>query len=311
MIRKLARPMLASVFIADGVDTLMNQKDHQEGARDLIARVRSITPNAYIKYLPTSEKALVQASAGTKVAAGSLYALGKAPRLAATALTVTQVTTILSRHAFWETQDKAEKKARRTGFLTDLGLLGGLFLATADTAGKPGLAWRANKAGQQANKKIQAALPTRSEAEKRTEAVTESLKAAGETAKEKAEAARVGAVAAAGTTAAYVEDNKDDWRDKAVETFETAKSFVEDNKDDWQEKASELAAEATDKVKALTADASKQTESFRKDAKKQSKALRKSAAKQTKSLRKDAKKQSKALRKSANKVADQALAKVK
>lgn len=230
MIRKFARPLLASVFVADGVDTLINQQDHQEGARELIARVRSVTPNKYLKYVPSEEASVVRLVAGTKVAAGSMYALGKAPRLAATALVAAQVPTILARHAFWETQEPAEKKARRSGFMTDLALLGGLVLATADTAGKPGLAWRAEKAGQQVNKKVQAALPTKSEQEKRAEEISESFKDAGETVKEKAASLR----------------------GLAADAFERAQDFVEANKDDWREQITDLAEDAKKQVEKVT-----------------------------------------------------------
>ena len=271
MIRKFARPMLASVFVADGVDTLMNQKDHEEGARDLIARVRSVTPNQYNKYVPNSEKLVVQVVAGTKVAAGSLYALGKAPRLSATALVAAQVPTMLARHAFWETQDSKEKAARRTGFLTDIGLLGGLFLATADTDGKPGVAWRAEKAGKQLNKKVQAALPTKSETEQRTEEISAAF------ASEATDGARE-----------YVEDNKDGWREQLTDAFDTAKSYVEDNKDDWIAKASELAEDARDYAEDLGKD-------LKKDTRKQRKELRKRAAKASKEAKKSAKKAQKRL----------------
>nr|WP_120492181.1 DoxX family membrane protein [Corynebacterium lactis] len=297
MIRKFARPMLASVFVADGVDTLINQQDHQEGARELIARVRSVTPNQYNQFVPQNEKVLVQVVAGTKVAAGSLYALGKSPRLAAAALVAAQIPTMLARHAFWETQEPKEKQARRTGFLTDIGLLGGLFLATADTAGKPGLAWRAEKAGEKLNKQVQAALPTRSEAEKRTEQVTAALRDKGESLKESGAAlgasladgatvARERATEAATDAKAYVEDNKDSWFDQVSDAFDTAKSYVEDNfeaaksyvddnKDDWWDKANDLVEDATEYASGLASD-------LTKDAKKQRKIFGKRADKAAK-----------------------------
>lgn len=300
MIRKFARPMLASVFVADGVDTLINQQDHQEGARELIARVRSVTPNQYNKFVPKNEKALVQAIAGTKVAAGSLYALGKSPRLAATALVAAQVPTMLARHAFWETQEPKEKKARRTGFLTDIGLLGGLFLATADTDGKPGLAWRAEKAGKKLNKQVQAALPTRTETEKRTEEVTEALRGTGANLKEKAGLVADRATGAATDAKAYVEENKDGWLDQVTDAFDTAKSYVEDNfetakayvednKDDWIEQVTEKASELTDGASAYAAE-------FSKDAKKQRKVLRKRVDKAAKKAKKETNKALKSIK---------------
>ena len=40
MIRKIARPMLASVFILDGVDALRQNNERVDTTEDLIKRVR-------------------------------------------------------------------------------------------------------------------------------------------------------------------------------------------------------------------------------------------------------------------------------
>ncbi|HHU67552.1 MAG TPA: DoxX family protein, partial [Corynebacterium sp.] len=42
MIRKIARPMIASVYIADGADSLLNTSEHTEAAETLIKRARAI-----------------------------------------------------------------------------------------------------------------------------------------------------------------------------------------------------------------------------------------------------------------------------
>lgn len=139
MAYEFARSMLASVFTADGVDTLMDQKDHEEGIYDLIARVHSVTPSQYNKYVPRSEETVAQVIVGIRAVAGSLYVLGKAPRLSATALVAVQVLTVLARHAFWEAQNLKEKATHRAGSLIDIGLLGSLFPTTADTDDKPGV----------------------------------------------------------------------------------------------------------------------------------------------------------------------------
>ena len=195
---------------------------------------------------------------------------------------------MLARHAFWETQDSKEKAARRTGFLTDIGLLGGLFLATADTDGKPGVAWRAEKAGKQLNKKVQAALPTKSETEQRTEEINAAFASAGENVREKAGLLRDRASEATDGAREYVEDNKDGWREQLTDAFDTAKTYVEDNKDDWIAKATELAEDARDYAEDLGKD-------LKKDTRKQRKELRKRAAKASKEAKKSAKKAQKRL----------------
>lgn len=287
MIRKIARPMLASVFVADGVDTLMNRDDHVDGAQEVLNRVRTITPPQYVAYVPNNPKTALTAVAGTKVAAGSLYALGKAPRLSATALVLAQVPTMLARHAFWETQDKEEKRNRRAGFLTNVGLLGGLFLATADTDGKPGLAWRAQDTGKRVNKRVQKALPTKSEAEARREELQNRAADFGENVKERAAVARDGAAAQFATA-----------RQGASEQLATAREYYDDNKDDWKDSLTSIAADARDVVVSAATDAreklaeaadnadlDKKAKKFGKQARKTRKQARKAAEKKVKELR--------------------------
>ena len=217
----------------------------------------------------------MQIVAGTKVAAGTMYALGKAPRVAATALALVQVPTALARHSFWETQEPKERKARKTGFLTDVGLLGALFLATADTAGKPGLAWRAEHAGKQVNKKVQSALPTKSETEKRTEEIK-------------------------GTAAEWLEKAQDfgsDLQDKSEVAFHRAEDYIADNKGDWKDSLQSFAADARDTV-AGAADTARETLADAADTARESLSdAADTAAKETKKTRKQARKQVKKARK--------------
>lgn len=233
MIRKIARPMIASVYIADGADSLLNTSEHTEAADTLIKRARTILPREYARRVPRDPEVVVRAVGGTKVAAGGALAVGFLPRLSATVLAATAIPTMISRHAFWETQDKAERNARRSGFLTNLALLGGLFITSADTAGKPGLKWRANKAAEATSKKVQKALPTKSEAEKFTDSARGWFDEASDKVTEYASRAQD-----------YYEDNKDDWKDTATATAAAATSataaaahkvsdYFQDNKDDW------------------------------------------------------------------------------
>ncbi|MBZ8177183.1 DoxX family membrane protein [Corynebacterium poyangense] len=241
MIRKLARPMLASVYVVDGVDTLANVDAHVEGTEQILKRVRSLLPRKYAKQIPDDPKLVTRAVGGAKVGAASALALGKAPRLAAGTLTALTIPTILARHAFWETQDEEEKKSRRQGFLTNLALLGGLAITTMDTEGRPGLRWRANKA-------VQAALPTKSEAEKFQANAKEFFSDASSKAGEYATTARD-----------YVDDNKDDWIDsvkagaaslseKVQDLTESARGYIDDNKDDWLDSAKKNSAAARKSV---------------------------------------------------------------
>lgn len=204
MIRKLARPMLASVYVIDGVETVINPSAHRESAESVLTKLRSVVPAPYRAYLPSSPETAAQIVGGVKAGAGSLFALGKAPRTAATLLAVTAIPSLVGRHAFWEATDEDEKARRRSGAISDAALLGGILLATVDTAGNPGLQWRAKQAARVAKKNVQQALPTQSESEK--------------------------ALSKAG-----------DW---ISETTDQVTSYVDDNKDDWAKTASNLAEDA-------------------------------------------------------------------
>ena len=56
------------------------------------------------------------------------------------------VPTTLAGHAFWKQKDKTARNAQMTHFFKNLSMLGGLVLASVDTEGKPGVAWRASHA---------------------------------------------------------------------------------------------------------------------------------------------------------------------
>jgi uncharacterized membrane protein YphA (DoxX/SURF4 family) len=70
------------------------------------------------------------------------------PRLASTLLAASIVPTTAIEHAFWDETDPARRSQSRSLFLKNVGLLGGLLLASVDTAGKPGLVWRAKQASR-------------------------------------------------------------------------------------------------------------------------------------------------------------------
>src|SRR5699024_12241501 len=86
---------------------------------------------------------LVKVLAGVKIGAGVTFALGKAPRVSAVALTAAHVPSTVSRNAFWNESDPNARSRKTTGLATDVALLGALLLASAATAGRAGLAWRA------------------------------------------------------------------------------------------------------------------------------------------------------------------------
>ena len=72
-----------------------------------------------------------------------MLATGRFTRPAALVLAGTLIPTTAAGHAFWNNDDPAARNNNQIHFLKNLGLLGGLLLAAADTEGRPGLRWRA------------------------------------------------------------------------------------------------------------------------------------------------------------------------
>ena len=155
LVRRVARPMLAAMFVVGGLDQLKHPGRKVDTARPLVEKVGPAIG------LPDDPELLVRANGATMVGAGSLLALGRLPRIACTVLAATVVPTTLAAHAFWQEQDPEVRAQQRVQFLKNLGLLGGLLLAAVDTEGRPGLAYRAKLVGHSASR---AARTTRREA---------------------------------------------------------------------------------------------------------------------------------------------------
>lgn len=147
-VRFLARPMLASSFVLAGMDKLKNADDTAAQLSPLLRRAAESLP------FQANEKALARVIGGTQVGAGVCLALGKSARLAATVLAVISA---LNGYVEWRSADitsKAGRDARRKQLLKNVSLTGGALLASVDTAGKPGLAWRAEHLASDARKNV-------------------------------------------------------------------------------------------------------------------------------------------------------------
>lgn len=152
LVRRLARPALAATFITGGLRAVRHPDALAPGAEPVAARVsstlRRVLPAQFASKVPTETLSLVRLNGVIQLAGGLLLATGRAPRLSAFALAGTLVPTTAARYPFWSDSDPAAKAEDRTHFVQNVGLLGGLLLAAVDTAGKPGLSWRAERASR-------------------------------------------------------------------------------------------------------------------------------------------------------------------
>jgi uncharacterized membrane protein YphA (DoxX/SURF4 family) len=136
-VRFLARPLLASSFIVAGADKLKNVDDTAEQLSPVLRRAADALP------VHVEEKVLARAIGGSQLAAGVLFALGKAPRLSASVLALTSALTAFVEWRSADISSPEGRTARRSALLKNLSLAGGVLLAAVDTDGRPSVAWRA------------------------------------------------------------------------------------------------------------------------------------------------------------------------
>ncbi|MBW0016886.1 MAG: DoxX family protein [Mycobacterium sp.] len=152
-IRRIARPMLAAVFIGQGVDSLRNPKVAAQAAAPTVDGLSAL-PDPVGSAIPSDPQTFAQINAAVQIGGGLLLATGRLPRLASAALAFTVLPANLGAHMFWNESDPAEKARQRKDFLTDVSLLGGLVIASADTAGKPSLGWRGRRAAERLSERV-------------------------------------------------------------------------------------------------------------------------------------------------------------
>jgi uncharacterized membrane protein YphA (DoxX/SURF4 family) len=158
LIRRIARPLLSAVFIGQGIETLRNPSVALEATEPTVAALRNL-PEPYGDKVPSNPETAARINAAVQVSGGLLLATGKLPRIASAALAFTVIPGSLAGHQFWSESDPARKAEKRRGLLTDLSLLGGLIIASADTAGKPSLGWRGRQAAGRISEAVTSAIP--------------------------------------------------------------------------------------------------------------------------------------------------------
>ena len=152
-IRRIARPLLSAAFIGQGVEALRNPKVTVDAVQPTVTALQAL-PEPFASKVPTDPATAARINAAVQVGGGLLLATGRLPRIASAALAFTVIPGSLGAHLFWKETDPEVKAQKRRDLLTDLSLLGGLIIASADTAGKPSLGWR----GRQAASRLSEAL---------------------------------------------------------------------------------------------------------------------------------------------------------
>lgn len=136
LVRRLARPMLASMFIVGGVDTLRRPAPKVQEAEAL--------------GLQENTEQVVKANAAAQVVAGLALATNRLPRVSAVVLAASLVPTTAAGHRFWEHSDPNQRANQTQHFVKNVSMLGGLLLAAVDTEGKESVARRTKRVSRSA-----------------------------------------------------------------------------------------------------------------------------------------------------------------
>jgi uncharacterized membrane protein YphA (DoxX/SURF4 family) len=181
--------MLASIFIAEGIDSLLHPDTKAPAAEAVVRPLAEQVP-----VVPDQVEQAVRLNGAVQVVAGSLLAIGRFPRLSAAALAASLIPTSYAGHRFWESDDKQERAQQKIHFLKNVSMLGGLLIAAGDTAGNPSVAWRSRHAAKTV--KREAALTAKSVQAASAKAEAQAAKAAAKTSAKAAKVAALGGVKA-------------------------------------------------------------------------------------------------------------------
>lgn len=127
LLRSVARPMLASMFVYGGLNALRNAPAMAPRAAPVADLVKKAAPD-----LPVDATNLVRLNGAVHVVAGTALATGHLPRLSALVLAGTLVPTTAVGHQFWNQADPAARQNQKIHFTKNLSMIGGLLMATLD-----------------------------------------------------------------------------------------------------------------------------------------------------------------------------------
>jgi putative oxidoreductase len=129
---RVARPLLASIFISSGLDAIQHPDAKVKAAERVTGPL-----SARLPALPDDTADLVRLNGAVQVVGGALLSFGLFRRSAALLLIGSLIPTTIAGHRFWEELDESARRQQLAQFCKNLGLLGGLILvATGGPARK-------------------------------------------------------------------------------------------------------------------------------------------------------------------------------
>lgn len=160
LVRRLARPLLGSMFVVGGLDAARHPDAKSPVAEDVVTFLKTRTSLP----IPDDTTNVVRIDGIAKVAAGMALSFNKVPRLAAIVLSASLIPTTVAAHRFWEISEPSKRSAQQVQFFKNTSMLGGLILAAVDTEAKPSVAWRARRGARKLAAQAGAAAASTTEA---------------------------------------------------------------------------------------------------------------------------------------------------
>ena len=157
MLRRVARPLLAGLFVVMGAQAAKNPQPLVEDAAPVADKLQPLlhrlAPESLAGRIPDDAATLVRLNGAAQVVGGLLLATGKARRAGAGLLAVSLIPTTVARHPFWQIKnDKPARHEQFVQFLKNASIFGALLLAAQDTEGQPSIAWRTQHGLESAKK---------------------------------------------------------------------------------------------------------------------------------------------------------------
>lgn len=135
--RRIARPLLASIFISSAIPMLKDQSYLHGPIREAGLSEPELLAKAHVY---------------GNLVGGAALALNRFPRLAALGLAANLAPTTWVGHAFWNAPAD-QRTVQQINFFKNLSLLGGLLLAAADTDGRESVPHAVGRVSKRATKR--------------------------------------------------------------------------------------------------------------------------------------------------------------
>lgn len=145
LLRFVARSMLASYFVINGVKAFRHPEEFVADAKPIADRVLPLidanVPESARGYLPEDTTGLVKCNGALQIAGGLSLATGLGRRFGAGVLALTMLPHVMAANPL-KARSGSDRAAVQSQLGKNVALLGGVLLAAQDTEGKPNIAWR-------------------------------------------------------------------------------------------------------------------------------------------------------------------------